>query len=193
MAERKREEIIRQKQKQQWVSEMGLPYLLCFQNKHSSTLTTSIWKTFSKDSMWPGCVTHRIQKARLYSETWSTLRRKTKRNGEGHSVRYSGSHVSAALSSKRCDCTLEEVRRSWVRAYANAMHKGTREALQLIIFALRHLVFTPAATFAPTILHLIFQKSSSLIRIWAFLLCWLQHLGLSTVKKPAQTKRLYHC
>lgn len=90
---------------------------------------------------------------------------KDKRNGEGHSVRYSGSHESAALSSKRCDCTLEEVRRSWVRAYANAMHKGTREALQLIIFALRHLVFTPAATFAPTILHLIFQKSSSLIRI----------------------------
>lgn len=70
----------------------------------------------------------------------------------------------------------------------------TGEALQLLIFLLYYLVLTPAATCAPTILHLIFEKSSSLIRIWVFLLlCCLQHLGLSTVKKPAQTKRFYHC
>lgn len=132
--------------------------------------------------MWPVYITYRFQKHSFYLETKSTLQRNIRINCEGHNVQ-SSSRDSAVLSSKRRNSAPLKVIKVLGFVHMQTLCKRrTWEALQLHIFLLYYLVLTPAATFAPTILHLIFEKSSSLIRIWVFLLlCWLQHLGLSTV------------
>lgn len=84
---------------------------------------------------------------------------------------HSSSHESAVLSSKRCDSAPLKVIKVLGFGRVRTLCKGgTGGVLQLHIFLLYYLVLTPAATYAPTILHLIFEKSSSLIRIWVFLL-----------------------
>ena len=151
-----------------------LPYLLVSLFSKQALFHTQrwTWKTLSKGLMWPVYITYSFRRQSFYLETESTLKRSIKRNC---ATMYIPGHVNLLFEVPR-DVILPLLQSHYSPGFVCAtflQKKDMRSSPTSYLLTVLLSLDSPR-NICPSYSACKFQKkkkSSSLIRIWVFLLC----------------------